>query len=230
MYVGEGEKNVKKLFEEIRSLTTGEVQILFFDEIDSLLRRRSLEDSDTALRLKNLFMLELDNLLKDDSIRCIFIFASNFVQDLDSAFLRRLTKVYSVDKPNSIKEYELHVNNLLRKVNVHNNDKIGLVNLAYDNKISQADIKKIVSIAITDKIYNSLKSDSGLYVSGLRTNCYNKINLLGEKILSENCYSLGSEKDYSEIQTNEKHIGILAPELTILDFKNAITKIYNTNL
>ncbi len=227
MFLGEGEKNLKRLFEKIKLLTAESLQVVFFDEIDSLLRERNAQDSDSALRLKNIFMTELDELIKNDKHKCLFIFASNFVQNLDQAFLRRLTKVYTVDKPQTELEYGLHVDKLLQNINAKNEDKKGLCKFAYTKKLSQADLKRVISIAITDKLYNSLQSGSGFLVSKkANPDCYNKINIIGEKIDSDSlCYSLSNEKDYSQVMYETTHI--LAPELSLLDFNNAYRKITN---
>lgn len=149
------------------------------------------------------------------------------MQNLDQAFLRRLTKVYTVDKPQTELEYGLHVDKLLQNINARNEDKKDLRKFAYSRKLSQADLKRVVSIAITDKLYNSLQSGSGFLVSK-KTNpdCYNKINIIGEKIESDTLfYSLSNEKAYSQIVYETTHI--LAPELSLIDFNNAYRKITN---
>lgn len=89
-YIGETEKNLKRLFDAADVSDT----ILFFDEADALFGRRT-EVKDAHDRYAN---LEISYLLERmERFKGLAILASNRKQDLDEAFLRRLR--YIVDFP-----------------------------------------------------------------------------------------------------------------------------------
>lgn len=89
-YIGETEKNLKKLFDMADQSDT----ILFFDEADALFGKRS-DVKDAHDRYAN---LEISYLLERmERFKGLAILASNRKKDLDEAFLRRLR--YIVDFP-----------------------------------------------------------------------------------------------------------------------------------
>lgn len=89
-YIGETEKNLKKLFDVADISDT----LLFFDEADALFGRRS-EVKDAHDRYAN---LEISYLLERmERFKGLAILATNRKKDLDEAFLRRLR--YVVDFP-----------------------------------------------------------------------------------------------------------------------------------
>jgi SpoVK/Ycf46/Vps4 family AAA+-type ATPase len=82
-YIGETEKNLKKVFEEAETSNS----ILFFDEADALFGKRS-EVKDSHDRYAN---IEINYLLqKMEEYEGVVILASNFRKNIDEAFLRRL--------------------------------------------------------------------------------------------------------------------------------------------
>jgi len=89
-YIGETEKNLKRLFDAADISDT----ILFFDEADSLFGRRT-EVKDAHDRYAN---LEISYLLERmERFKGLAILATNRKKDLDEAFLRRLR--YIIDFP-----------------------------------------------------------------------------------------------------------------------------------
>ncbi|MDB4408479.1 ATP-binding protein [Akkermansiaceae bacterium] len=80
MYVGEGEKNLKDAFIEAEAKQA----ILLIDEIDSIAGNRQNADKNYQKTFTNQLLTELDN------FNGIFLCTSNFMDDLDSAILRRL--------------------------------------------------------------------------------------------------------------------------------------------
>lgn len=89
-YIGETEKNLKRLF-DLADITD---TILFFDEADALFGRRT-EVKDAHDRYAN---LEISYLLERmERFKGLAILATNRKQDLDEAFLRRLR--YIIDFP-----------------------------------------------------------------------------------------------------------------------------------
>ncbi|MCK4937538.1 MAG: ATP-binding protein [Methanosarcinales archaeon] len=82
-YIGETEKNLKKIFKEAETSNA----ILFFDEADALFGKRS-EVKDSHDRYAN---IETNYLLqKMEEHNGIVILATNFKKNMDDAFLRRL--------------------------------------------------------------------------------------------------------------------------------------------
>jgi len=80
MYVGEGEKQLRKAFEEAQA----EGAILLIDEIDSIAGNRNDADKNYQKTFVNQLLTELDN------FKGIFVATSNFMSGLDPAVLRRL--------------------------------------------------------------------------------------------------------------------------------------------
>jgi len=82
-YIGETEKNLKKIFDEAETSNS----ILFFDEADALFGKRS-EVKDAHDRYANIETAYL--LQKMEEYEGVVILASNFRKNMDDAFLRRL--------------------------------------------------------------------------------------------------------------------------------------------
>ena len=82
-YIGETEKNLKKIFEEAETSNS----ILFFDEADALFGKRSeVKDShDRYANIETAYLLQ-----KMEEHEGAVILASNFRKNMDDAFLRRL--------------------------------------------------------------------------------------------------------------------------------------------
>lgn len=82
-YIGETEKNLKRIFDEAETSNS----ILFFDEADALFGKRS-EVKDAHDRYANIETAYL--LQKMEEYEGVVILASNFRKNMDDAFLRRL--------------------------------------------------------------------------------------------------------------------------------------------
>jgi SpoVK/Ycf46/Vps4 family AAA+-type ATPase len=93
-YIGETEKNLELVFEHARAANA----VLFFDEADALFGKRT-EVSDARDRYAN---LETSYLLqKMDEYEGIVVMASNFRDNLDDAFTRRLQYVLEFPFPDA---------------------------------------------------------------------------------------------------------------------------------
>jgi SpoVK/Ycf46/Vps4 family AAA+-type ATPase len=88
-WVGESEKTVRALF---KIAYQKEPSIIFIDEIDSVLSKRSDNDNEAAKRLKTEFLIQFDGLGSDSKAKLLVIAATNRPMDLDDALLRRLPK------------------------------------------------------------------------------------------------------------------------------------------
>lgn len=85
-YIGETEKNLKEIFDEAQA----SYAVLFFDEADALFGKRSeVKDShDKNANTEVAFLLQ-----KMEEYRGISILATNYLQNMDEAFLRRINYV-----------------------------------------------------------------------------------------------------------------------------------------
>ena len=88
-WVGESEKTVKSLFKIAYKKAPS---IIFIDEIDSILSKRSESENEATKRLKTEFLIQFDGLGSNTSAKLLVIAATNRPMDLDEALLRRLPK------------------------------------------------------------------------------------------------------------------------------------------
>ena len=88
-WVGESEKTVRSLFKLAYKKAPS---IIFIDDIDSILSKRSENDNDAAKRLKTEFLIQFDGLGSNSNAKLLVIAATNRPMDLDDALLRRLPK------------------------------------------------------------------------------------------------------------------------------------------
>ncbi|HUI86899.1 MAG TPA: AAA family ATPase [Nitrososphaerales archaeon] len=102
-WLGEGEKNVSKLFANARKmLGENKPVIIFVDEIDSLLGTRSQEVGG-EVRVRDQFLRETDGLSdKGKNIHLYVIGATNKPWALDPPFLRRFQKRIYVPLPDNL--------------------------------------------------------------------------------------------------------------------------------
>jgi AAA+ superfamily predicted ATPase len=99
-YIGETEKNLKKIFDAAESNES----ILFFDEADALFGKRS-EVKDSHDRYAN---MEVGYLLQRiESYDGVVILATNFKQNLDSAFMRRIRFIVDFPFPDADNREEI---------------------------------------------------------------------------------------------------------------------------
>jgi SpoVK/Ycf46/Vps4 family AAA+-type ATPase len=101
-WLGEGEKNVSKLFASARKmLVDNKPVIIFVDEIDSLLGTRGQEVGG-EVRVRDQFLRETDGLSdKGKNLHLYVIGATNKPWQLDPPFLRRFTKRILVPLPDN---------------------------------------------------------------------------------------------------------------------------------
>src|SRR5579872_1062891 len=100
-WLGEGEKNVAKLFNSARKLLEKEAKsvIVFIDELDSILGSRSNEVGG-EVRVRNQFLKEMDGVAdKGKHLHLYVIGATNKPWALDWPFLRRFQKRIYVPLP-----------------------------------------------------------------------------------------------------------------------------------
>ena len=118
-YVGESEKTVKSLF---KLAYQRQPSIIFIDEIDSILSKRSDNDNEAAKRIKTEFLIQFDGVGSNTEAKLLVIAATNRPMDLDDALMRRLPKrVYC--GPLDVKGREKFIENTIHKVECKLSDK-----------------------------------------------------------------------------------------------------------
>nr|XP_044250897.1 fidgetin-like protein 1 [Drosophila takahashii] len=111
-WVGEAEKLVKTLF---AVAAAHQPAIIFIDEVDSLLSKRSGNENESTLRLKNEFLIHLDGAASNEEIRILVIGATNRPQELDEAVRRRFVRRLYVPLPTEEARRKI-VEKILRQV------------------------------------------------------------------------------------------------------------------
>ena len=116
-YVGDGEKNIKRAFQEAES----EESILIIDEADSLLFNRERAERSWEISFTNEFLTQMER------FRGILICTTNRLKDLDDASIRRFNQKIGFDQ-------------LLPEGNVIFYEKLigDITNLPIDNKTRSA--------------------------------------------------------------------------------------------
>jgi len=101
-WLGEGERNVAKLFATSRKMTEdGHPVIIFIDEVDSILGVRNQEVGG-EIRVRNQFLKEMDGVLDKGHKRPLYVLAAtNKPWQLDAPFLRRFEKRIYVSLPDT---------------------------------------------------------------------------------------------------------------------------------
>ena len=88
-YLGESEKLVRALFELAYEK---QPSVIFIDEIESILSKRTDNENEASKRLKTEFLIQFDGVGSNQQARVLIIGATNRPFDLDTAVLRRLPK------------------------------------------------------------------------------------------------------------------------------------------
>jgi len=101
-YLGQSEKILEALFSLAQKI---QPCVIFIDEIDTLLRKRSAADHEVSLRLKGLFMSLWDGLAPNNQVTIIG--ATNRPQDLDEAIHRRLSLSFYIGLPKKKQREEI---------------------------------------------------------------------------------------------------------------------------
>jgi spastin len=125
-WMGESEKMVRALFACAREL---QPSVIFIDELDSILSKRSEGEHEASRRVKTEVLVQFDGVGTTDGERILVMGATNLPHELDEAALRRFTKRIHVSMPDPPARSAL-IARLLQKV---------------ESSMSAADLKQIVA-------------------------------------------------------------------------------------
>ena len=100
-YLGESEKLVRALFE---LAFEKEPSVVFIDEIESILSKRSDSENEAMKRLKTEFLIQFDGVGSSADAKVLIIGATNRPFDLDPAVVRRLPKRVYVGPFNEVEK------------------------------------------------------------------------------------------------------------------------------
>lgn len=95
-YIGESESYIRNLFEVARE---EKPSIIFFDEVDALVMKRSDTGNDSYRGVLNELLVQMDG-IKGSNDGVIIMAATNMPQHLDNAILRRFDNLVYVPMPN----------------------------------------------------------------------------------------------------------------------------------
>jgi len=111
-YVGESEKAVRQLFIRARNSSPC---IIFFDELDALCPKRSMENNAATERVVNQLLTEMDGL--EERKQVFIIAATNRPDIIDPAMLRpgRLDKLHYVPMPDQNDRFSI-LNTIIKKL------------------------------------------------------------------------------------------------------------------
>lgn len=137
-YIGETEKNISELFRRARNINA----LLFFDEADALFAKRS-EVKDAHDRYANADTAHL--LQKIEEYDGISILATNYVNNIDDAFKRRIKFMFHFVFPTP--EVRLKLWKTILPKNAVLEEEIDFEFFAYNFELSGSNIKEILTNA-----------------------------------------------------------------------------------
>ena len=151
MYVGESEKNVRKIFDDFKEIASKSKSepILLLDEADQFLSTRSTSASSSADKMHN----QMQNIFLEQIERFdgILIATTNLLENIDSAFSRRFNYKVEFKKPTLSQRIELWQKMLPKEADYEENFEIeklakyeltgGQINLVIKNTAYKVAIK-----------------------------------------------------------------------------------------
>ena len=146
-WLGESEKLMRTLF-ALAAIQSP--SIIFIDEIDSILTKRSSEENEASRRLKTEFLIQLDG-VGSSTTRILVIAATNRPFDLDEAALRRLTKRIYIGLPDAEARFGL-IKKLMAQVDSSFSQRDLEAIVHYTNGYSSADINSLCKEAAMEPI------------------------------------------------------------------------------
>lgn len=133
-YIGETEKNIKKLFSEAKKSNA----VLFFDEADTIFGKRTeVKDShDKHANMDAAYLLQ-----KIEEYEGISILATNYIQNIDDAFIRRISFIIRYSMPDVSERKEIWQKSFPKLIPIER--EIDFDFLAMQFQLSGSNIKNI---------------------------------------------------------------------------------------
>ncbi|XP_065324951.1 uncharacterized protein LOC135931638 isoform X1 [Gordionus sp. m RMFG-2023] len=149
-WYGESEKLVKALFSLAEKI---QPCIIFIDEIDCILSTRNSNDHEVSTRLKSIFLTQMDGFMSVKNSRVLVIGATNRIDILDQAILRRLPDRFFVPLPDE--EQRCQILSLFLK-DIPLNTDINLRNISQlTNNYTGSDLKELCRSALSLRLFKS---------------------------------------------------------------------------
>jgi len=147
-YVGESEKLVRALFDIAYEK---QPSVVFIDEMESILSKRSEGENDATKRLKTEFLVQFDGVGSNQDAKVLIIGATNRPFDLDTAVLRRMPKRVMIPPFNEEERYN-YLKHIFKN-NEHNiKDKEFLEIAKLTENYSNSDLKELCREAAYEPI------------------------------------------------------------------------------
>jgi len=147
-YLGESEKLVRALFELAKEK---QPSVIFIDEIDSILSKRSDNENEAIKRLKTQFLVEFDGVGSDSNTKSLIIGATNRPQDLDTAVIRRLPKRILIS-PFDETERVQYIKEIMKSNDYQITDEEFCVIAGLTQNYSNSDLKELCREAVYEAI------------------------------------------------------------------------------
>ena len=157
-YFGESSKILAAAFSLARKI---QPCILFFDEIDGMMKKRTSEDQACTYSFKTEFLTQMDGMSSNCSDAIVVIGSTNNSRVLDDALKRRLPKVYHIGLPAASER--LAILNLCMRDEAPSHPR--LVSPAHDwiaeatDKMSGSDLQEIYRAAASARLTSQLQYD-----------------------------------------------------------------------
>ena len=177
MYVGESEKNVRKIFDDFKEIATKSKSepILLLNEADQFLGSRSTGVGSSADKMHNQMQnIFLEQIEKFDGI---LIATTNLLENIDSAFSRRFNYKVEFKKPTKIQRIELW-------------EKMLPKNAEFEKEFN---IQKLANYELTGGQINLIVKNTAFKVA-IKENPIFTINDFIEEIKREQISAFGDEK------------------------------------
>ncbi|NQY04721.1 MAG: ATP-binding protein, partial [Flavobacteriaceae bacterium] len=154
-YIGETEKNLSSLFDKAQNKDW----ILFFDEADSIFgKRTNVRDAHDKYANQEVSYL----LQRIEAFPGLVILASNFKNNIDTAFTRRFQSMVEFETPTHKERLRLWENNLPKNIGLEEGFTIDSISKKY--AITGANIVNIVQYACLKTISNSFDYIPKMYL------------------------------------------------------------------
>lgn len=170
-YIGETEKNLANIFD----IAEQSGVVLFFDEADAIFGKRS-QTQDAHDRYAN---IEVSYLLqKIEAYNGLVILASNFKNNIDEAFLRRMRFVIDFPLPNEPQRKIIWHRIFSKEMNIQN---IDFEYLAKNFKLSGANIRNAALYAA----FNALEQNTSVNMGSILKGVKRELDKIGKPIKEE---------------------------------------------